>query len=471
MGCNVIVADPKPTESTIDSSVEMGDVSSSESEGITVDDTRSSSSYESSEEDEVFCLVDGEYLEAGETLYRDGCEPDVYCSKNGDALEATDKCMPEPCSARNSKTYYEGDSYSDGCNTHRCIKGGKWVSTERNCPEMFIECDDVWEPVCSVNGNTYPNECEAKRKLATVFKNGECAPTNECIELYAPVCGTNGKTYSTQCEAENNFINVAYGGECTEEPNEPKEPVVCTKEVAPVCGYDNVTYDNACIADKEGAYIKNTGECGEAYACTAIYDPVCGVDGKTYGSSCSTLAPVLHKGECEASLSFKDVTTITIKEIQITLQEMHIDYPERTSTLNKQSVSLMLPDDRIIRIEIRYEFDHGQKELVAIYETFPPHWSIEKKYQKIDLGSEGYEAFQQAYTDEEELTHYIHDCDEKGNCIRLSHTPTHNIFVNYENTIISGYYYMSMDYGTFISKPLSVLIQEYNKNVKELINE
>jgi len=190
---------------------------------------------------------------------------------------------------------------------------GTVVSDPADCPSPGTTdeclCPDVWDPVCTTNGETFANRCEAFCAGQEIAYRGPCDEV--CIGEGIP-CGDVANLATTAyvsnqlcCEGMlciNGLCQKPHeytcpDGSVVENPNDcPPDDCVCPELWEPIC-IDGVTYPNRCIAVCKGLDLSTAtpGECGEDGACKEkgekCYKTVeeCEVDPTTGAEHCKNI--------------------------------------------------------------------------------------------------------------------------------------------------------------------------------------
>jgi len=273
-------------------------------------------------DDTEYCYFADCMMETGTCELRPEDCPDVWDPVCGcDEITYTNECFAA----------LEGMSvdYFGECGAAPCIDNSMCAGTEycyfEECTNDsgFCEprpegCDDIWEPVCGCDGQTYSNACYAAMAGMSVDYLGECEP-EYCWDN--GMCAETDYCFFAECELET--------GECV------PRPIECGDEWEPVCGCNHITYANPCIAAMQGVSIDYPGECEDQFCwenemcaedeycyfeicamdmgfcqprpeyCPDVWDPYCGCDGQTYPNDCYAAlsgVSVDFQGECGPAL-------------------------------------------------------------------------------------------------------------------------------------------------------------------------
>lgn len=252
--------------------------------------------------------------------YANRCE--ANCA--GVSVLADGQCAPEcdpPDCDTSCPSGYQRDEL--GCETCDCL-------------DPCDACENTVEPVCSLNGRTFQNQCLAECEGEQVLHSGECGcesdetdcecaelecteecsdgyalddrgcPTCRCVETCASasgqVCGINGVTYSSECDAVAAGIEVALESPCPplcHRDDECPTNYACKSGVyeLPDCDIANDDCVALCIytapscSDGDAVCLSGdecsvSGSCFSPCDCNPVYYPVCGSNGVTYDNTC-----------------------------------------------------------------------------------------------------------------------------------------------------------------------------------------
>ncbi len=221
------------------------------------------------------------------TLNED-CELGEFCEKPDGLCESDGVCAPKP---EMCPLYYDPvcgcdhETYSNACAANAA---GTSIASEGEC-----------EPIQVVCGGSLGIECDEGEVCK--FREGVCIedPEGICVEapggcpdVWDPVCSCDGVTYGNECEALVAGAIIERPGEC-----DPID-VVCGGSLGIECGEGEVCKfrEGVCIGDPEGICVDAPDTCPD------IEDPVCSCDATTYGNACEALlagAVIERPGACQ----------------------------------------------------------------------------------------------------------------------------------------------------------------------------
>lgn len=151
----------------------------------------------------------------------------------------------------------------------------------QDCP-----CMSNFQPVCGVDGLTYANGCTMLCAGIAKKSDNACIRPCGCTNIYKPVCTTTMKTFDNECLMRCENETKMYDGKCPS--SNPEQCQHCAGYTQPVCGKNGITYDNPCYMNCTKVEKYADGPCPNTKPCECAdnYLPVCGIDHKTYRNEC-----------------------------------------------------------------------------------------------------------------------------------------------------------------------------------------
>ncbi|MEZ4442997.1 MAG: Kazal-type serine protease inhibitor domain-containing protein [Polyangiaceae bacterium] len=242
-----------------------------------------------------------------------GCGPDVPIGGDGDCGGPNDIACGSGEYCDFGSTCGEGDQLGtcapipDACTEPWipvCGCDGQTYGTAcaAAAEGMSVAHDGECNPsptVCGFGGEQCPSGQFCDYALAdqcgAADQTGLCQPIPQaCNDIYQPVCGCDGQTYGNSCDANANGVSVAAEGECQ------MQGTVCGGLAAIPCAFGEFCY----YAPGDGCgFDDGTGICQTLpQGCTEDCPGVCGCDGQDYCNECQANAmgvSVASSGACQ----------------------------------------------------------------------------------------------------------------------------------------------------------------------------